>query len=428
MTKGSKGKTAIIIRAALLVAVVAALTVAILGFCGIFRKADEVAEAGKTYEASAPDDDNAVSPPAELPERDGDKRQDDGASSPSDEAPSGSDDTVDPNDESKDTQDTGGENDEELVSVLPAQPEAPTEPMKEEPSASDEPESKGDDTPSVSTPTESEPPANRDEDVESLPEQSELPEEAKNPVEEGKHELPEEQEDPVEPIDPKPEEPEDPVEPIDPKPEEPEDPVEPIDPKPEEQEDPVEPIDPKPEEPEDPAEEGKREEPEEPEDPVEPEEPEKDFFTEGLEFASVEGGYLVSGYTGTDGEVVKPAEYEGMPVIGVADGAFMKSADSETQITKVVLGKNIRSIGVNAFAARAELVEVVFDDALEIICESAFMGTGLTEFTAPESLREVQKNAFFNAPITEVYLPARLKGYVGRNAFGVRGAAEIYYV
>ena len=55
--------------------------------------------------------------------------------------------------------------------------------------------------------------------------------------------------------------------------------------------------------------------------------------TEGFLFAEVDGGYYITGYEGTDTDIIIPATYKGLPVIGIDPSVFAYDAAGITSIT-----------------------------------------------------------------------------------------------
>ncbi len=70
--------------------------------------------------------------------------------------------------------------------------------------------------------------------------------------------------------------------------------------------------------------------------------------TDGVELmpSATGASYVVTGYTGSDMEVLIASEYDGYPVTRIESGAF----SGNTAITSVTIGRNIKEIGDNAFA------------------------------------------------------------------------------
>ncbi len=107
-----------------------------------------------------------------------------------------------------------------------------------------------------------------------------------------------------------------------------------------------------------------------------------DPHTSGLTFAEYEDGYEVTGYTGTDTDIVIPKTYNGKQVLQLKSGLFY---NNETTITSVELPDGLVSIGNGAF----------------------YGCTGLTgEFVLPSSVREIGGTAFYNCSgITSITIP-----------------------
>ena len=89
--------------------------------------------------------------------------------------------------------------------------------------------------------------------------------------------------------------------------------------------------------------------------------------TDGVVYTVSQGGASVTGYTGTQRDVEVDAQYEGMPVVAVADEAFKNSF-----ITSVVLPKSVTSIGERAFSGCTKLNYVRVGDGVNYIGKDAF--------------------------------------------------------
>lgn len=108
--------------------------------------------------------------------------------------------------------------------------------------------------------------------------------------------------------------------------------------------------------------------------------------TEGLQFTMWNGTYGISGYTGTDTEIVIPDTYQGVAVTAIGGRAFEDRAD----ITSVELGVNVESIGVCAFINCTSLQTIIFNDNLRVIYDEAFRGcNAFTEFEIPASVTQL---------------------------------------
>jgi len=110
-----------------------------------------------------------------------------------------------------------------------------------------------------------------------------------------------------------------------------------------------------------------------------------------------DGTATITGYTGTDAEVVIPAQLDGLQVTGIANFVF----SSKSFITSVEIPEGIKSIG-----------------------DAAFDGCSLQTIDLPDTLTRLGSWAFFfNDELTEVHLPASLTE-IGRNPFGGSGVTK----
>ncbi len=83
----------------------------------------------------------------------------------------------------------------------------------------------------------------------------------------------------------------------------------------------------------------------------------------------VDGGVVITGYWGSDTDIVIPAEIYGDPVVGIGDGAF-----SYSELTSVVIPEGVTYIEEYAFSGCESLAWVSLPSTLESIGESAFKG------------------------------------------------------
>ena len=94
--------------------------------------------------------------------------------------------------------------------------------------------------------------------------------------------------------------------------------------------------------------------------------------TEGLGYILTENGYEVevgSSLEHSNGVVIIPAEYEGYPVIGVADNGFA----GRSELIKVIFaGNNLIRIGTNAFGGCHNLIAINIPDGVTEIGDNAF--------------------------------------------------------
>ncbi|MBQ8505776.1 MAG: leucine-rich repeat domain-containing protein [Clostridia bacterium] len=117
----------------------------------------------------------------------------------------------------------------------------------------------------------------------------------------------------------------------------------------------------------------------------------------GLEFAlSADRKYysLVGMGTCTDDRVAIPQNYEGKPVLHIADNVF-----SGTSITKIVIPSCVTTIGASAFLDCVNLESIVIenDSNLVSIGEQAFSGcSNLKSIVIPNGVTAISNSTFYN--------------------------------
>ena len=96
--------------------------------------------------------------------------------------------------------------------------------------------------------------------------------------------------------------------------------------------------------------------------------------TEGLIYTPIDDGAAlrVTGYEGTDTEVIIPSTHEGLPVTEIGEGAF---AGMET-LRKMVIGEGVTVIRPDAFNGCLLLTDFTFPSTLKVIGQNAFRWCG----------------------------------------------------
>lgn len=89
--------------------------------------------------------------------------------------------------------------------------------------------------------------------------------------------------------------------------------------------------------------------------------------TEGLTYEQNQGSYVVTGYTGSEVNIVIPDTYNGVPVTAVDDWAF-----SESDVQSVIFGANMETLSEWAFSNASLLNSVTFTSNFIEIEEHAF--------------------------------------------------------
>lgn len=148
--------------------------------------------------------------------------------------------------------------------------------------------------------------------------------------------------------------------------------------------------------------------------------------TEGIEFTQRDGVYAVTGYNGSDVDVVIPDTYNNIPVVIIAKNAF---ANSDIQTIKI--GSNVEEIEEDAFANATLLKRVDLNSRLEVIgkdgifismeVNGAFRGCiNLEAVNIPDDckLEILGRGTFYDCEkLKGIVLPEGLKK-IGELAFG----------
>lgn len=138
-----------------------------------------------------------------------------------------------------------------------------------------------------------------------------------------------------------------------------------------------------------------------------------EFYTVGLQFSAVNSsvfhpngnyyrGYEITGYAGTEKNIVIPDTYNGFPVIRIADKAF-----KEASLKAVKLPNELLEIGESAFYNNPDLKTIDFPDSLIRIYDSAFTACPLNLTHFPRNLWRVGNGAFSGASGTVVVTPGK---------------------
>lgn len=110
-----------------------------------------------------------------------------------------------------------------------------------------------------------------------------------------------------------------------------------------------------------------------------------------FEFEILDGGAVITGYTGSSKVVEVPDELGGAPVTEIGFYAF----EAEYDITSVTLPETITLIGEGAFMDCSSLETINIPEAVAGIDRGAFVAcTSLTELTLPAAVEYVREEAF----------------------------------
>lgn len=163
----------------------------------------------------------------------------------------------------------------------------------------------------------------------------------------------------------------------------------------------------------------------------------------GIDFSRVNKLVIGNGITGFDGwgmwnlkKYIKELEIHGNAGMNMPEQCFYDVPNIEsvvisgavdvprdmfgkcTGLKKVTLKNGVRSIGEDAFRDCSSLESVIFENTvLEKISDGAFWGcSALSSIALPDSVTEIERNAFFETGLRNIQLPEKLT-LIGGGAF-----------
>lgn len=164
---------------------------------------------------------------------------------------------------------------------------------------------------------------------------------------------------------------------------------------------------------------------------------------EGIDFSRVNKLVIGNGITGFDRwgmwnlkKYIKELEIHGNAGMNMPEQCFYDVPNIEsvvisgavdvprdmfgkcTELKKVTLKNGVRSIGEDAFRDCSSLESVIFENTvLEKISDGAFWGcSALSSIALPDSVTEIERNAFFETGLRNIQLPEKLT-LIGGGAF-----------
>ncbi len=140
-----------------------------------------------------------------------------------------------------------------------------------------------------------------------------------------------------------------------------------------------------------------------------------------LTYAPVDGGWAVTGRADDSTEIIVPAEHDGLPVTEIAEAAF-----TQTDITSIKFGANVVKINDYAFYG-CPLKSAVFGGKEKYIGKYAFSCCLFDELTLPQSLENIDNQAFWGcSALKRVSFGENVK-YIGKRAFFGCGLESAYF-
>jgi hypothetical protein len=111
-----------------------------------------------------------------------------------------------------------------------------------------------------------------------------------------------------------------------------------------------------------------------------------------LLFTTNNGAITITGYTGSDSQVIIPSTTNGWPVTAIGVNAFQNN----TTISSVTIPVGVTNIGVQAFDFCANLARISIPNSVKTIGNLAFGScSSLTNIVVPDSVTNLGDNAFF---------------------------------
>jgi len=123
---------------------------------------------------------------------------------------------------------------------------------------------------------------------------------------------------------------------------------------------------------------------------------------------------IITGYTGSGGDVSIPKTIKGKPVTAIRDGSYFTGVFYKKQLTSVTIPDSVISIGAWAFLGdllesgsitHNQLTNVLIPDSVTSIGEGAFAANPLTSITIGNNVTSIEEYAFGYTQLTNVIIP-----------------------
>ncbi len=143
-----------------------------------------------------------------------------------------------------------------------------------------------------------------------------------------------------------------------------------------------------------------------------------------FEYLDIEGGIVLTKYTGSNKDIIIPAKIDGKKVLSI-EGAFMGNTD----VRNVRVSEGVVSVDYMAFWHCISLENVDLPDSVETVGHAAFdKCISLKKITFGKNLTNIMPYAFSGCvSLSSVTLPEGLR-FIGEKAFENCGKLENIYV
>ncbi len=143
--------------------------------------------------------------------------------------------------------------------------------------------------------------------------------------------------------------------------------------------------------------------------------------TEGLEYASVSGGYEVKGIGLAQGkDLIIPSKHNGSTVVAVGDGAFRYAKGIEY----VTLPQSVKTVGEEAFYGCSSLKQIKLT-GVEELKRLSLCAENLKKIELPETLRIIGNGVFSRLKMHTLTIPASVE-QIGQSVFSGCDFEEIF--
>ncbi len=130
----------------------------------------------------------------------------------------------------------------------------------------------------------------------------------------------------------------------------------------------------------------------------------------------------ITGYTGSETELVFPEEIYGYKMVAIADDAFEYELGDDCPITSVTIPDTYKRIGNNVFYWSENLAEINLPNSLEFIGVNAFDKTALYQNTRHELRVNKQPEVFY---IGEYLIKADQKASFFPNCYTIKAGTRV---